>query len=158
RLRLAGLDRHGRRRRARAERGRDRQGAGGGAPRHPRAAGGGNGAGARRVAAVATDRVAGALNGPDKAERAQAMKAVRAGVKEELAAEFPEGGKDIGAVLEEIEYRTMREQVLEQGERIDGRAPDDIRAITCDVSVLPRTHGSALFTRGQTQALVTVTL
>jgi polyribonucleotide nucleotidyltransferase len=112
----------------------------------------------RRVEAVATDRVAGALNGPDKAERAQAMKAVRASVKEELATEFPEGGKDIGVVLEEIEYRTMREQVLEKGERIDGRGPDDIRAITCEVSVLPRTHGSALFTRGQTQALVSVTL
>ena len=112
----------------------------------------------RRVEAAATDRVAGAHNGPDKAERAQAMKAVRAKVKEELAAEFPEGGKDIGAVLEEIEYRTMREQVLEKGERIDGRGPDDIRAISCEVSVLPRTHGSALFTRGQTQALVSVTL
>jgi polyribonucleotide nucleotidyltransferase len=111
-----------------------------------------------RVEAVATERVAAALNQAEKAARSEALRAVRAGVKEELAAEFPESGRDIGTVLEEIEYRTMREQVLGRGERIDGRGPDDIRPITCDAAVLPRAHGSALFTRGQTQALVSVTL
>jgi polyribonucleotide nucleotidyltransferase len=61
-------------------------------------------------------------------------------------------------VIEEIEYRTMRDQVLSRGERIDGRGLNEVRPISCEVGLLPRTHGSALFTRGQTQALVTTTL
>jgi len=113
---------------------------------------------ARRVEELAGERVAEALNLPEKAERAQALAALRATVQEQLASEFPENVKDVGTVLEEIEYRTMRAQVLTRGERIDGRAPDDIRLVTNEVGVLPRTHGSALFTRGQTQALVSVTL
>ena len=113
---------------------------------------------AKRVEELVGERVAGALNLPEKAERAQALGAVRASIQEQLASEFPDNGKDIGAVLEDIEYRTMRDQVLTRGERIDGRGPDDIRQVTNEVSVLPRTHGSALFTRGQTQALVSVTL
>jgi polyribonucleotide nucleotidyltransferase len=112
----------------------------------------------QRVEALTGERVAEALNLPEKAERAQALAALRATVQEQLVSEFPDKGKDVATVLEEIEYRTMREQVLGRGERIDGRAPDDIRAISCEVGVLPRTHGSGLFTRGQTQALVSVTL
>src|SRR5437763_1810991 len=72
--------------------------------------------------------------------------------------EFPDNTKDVANVIEDIEYRTMREQVLTRGERVDGRDLDTVRAISCEVGVLPRTHGSALFTRGQTQALVSVTL
>jgi len=64
----------------------------------------------------------------------------------------------VATVIEDIEYRTMRDQVLTRGERVDGRDLDTVRAITSEVGVLPRTHGSALFTRGQTQALVSVTL
>jgi polyribonucleotide nucleotidyltransferase len=112
----------------------------------------------RRVHEVAGQRVTEALNLPEKAERAQAIAALRATVQEQLASEFPENVRDIGALLEEIEYTTMREQVLVRGERVDGRGPDDIRPISCEVGWLPRTHGSALFTRGQTQALVSVTL
>jgi polyribonucleotide nucleotidyltransferase len=66
--------------------------------------------------------------------------------------------KDVAHAIEDIEYHTMREQVLERGERVDGRDLDTVRGVTCEVGVLPRTHGSALFTRGQTQALVSVTL
>src|SRR3569833_2939905 len=58
----------------------------------------------------------------------------------------------------ELEYRTMRDSVLKTKVRIDGRQLDDIRPITVRVGVLPRTHGSALFTRGETQALVVATL
>src|SRR5204862_7352878 len=72
--------------------------------------------------------------------------------------EFPDDVKDVANVIEEIEYHTMREQVLAHGERVDGRDLDTVRPISCEVGVLPRTHGSALFTRGQTQALVSVTL
>ncbi len=75
-----------------------------------------------------------------------------------VADEFPDNVKDVANAIEAIEYRTMREQVLTRGERVDGRDLDTVRAISCEVGVLPRTHGSALFTRGQTQALVSVTL
>ncbi len=111
-----------------------------------------------RVRALAASRVTEALNLPEKAERAQALAALRSTVQEQLTAEFSDNLKDVAAVLEEIEYRTMREQVLARGERIDGRALDTVRPVSCEVGVLPRTHGSALFTRGQTQALVSVTL
>ena len=111
-----------------------------------------------RVKALAETRVSEALNLPIKQERAQALAALRATVQEQLAPEFPDNPKDVGTVLEDIEYHTMREQVLSRGERIDGRDLRTVRPITSEVGVLPRTHGSALFTRGQTQALVTVTL
>src|SRR3989442_526335 len=78
--------------------------------------------------------------------------------QEELGPEFPDNLKDVANVIEEIEYHTMRSQVLTHSERVDGRDLDTVRPISCEVGVLPRTHGSALFTRGQTQALVSVTL
>jgi len=111
-----------------------------------------------RVKQLAEARVTEALNLPEKSERAQALAALKATIHEELAAEFPENVKDVGNVLEEIEYHTMRDQVLAHGERVDGRDLDTVRPISCEVGVLPRTHGSALFTRGQTQALVSATL
>jgi polyribonucleotide nucleotidyltransferase len=111
-----------------------------------------------RVHELAGARVGEALNLPEKSERAQALAALRATVTEQLAEEFPENVKDVGSVLEEIEYETMRRQVLVHGERVDGRDLDTVRPITCEVGILPRAHGSALFTRGQTQALVSTTL
>ena len=111
-----------------------------------------------RVKQLAEARVSEALKLPEKSERAQALAALKATIQDELAAEFPENVKDVANVIEEIEYRTMREQVLAHGERVDGRDLDTVRPISCEVGVLPRTHGSALFTRGQTQALVSVTL
>ncbi len=111
-----------------------------------------------RVKALAEPRVAEALQLPEKAERAQALAALKATIHEQLATEFPDNGKDVASVLEEIEYHTMRQQVLERGERVDGRDLNAVRPISCEVGVLPRTHGSALFTRGQTQALVSATL
>ena len=71
---------------------------------------------------------------------------------------YGEQSKDIGTVLRSIEKKSMREQVLSAGERADGRGLDVVRPISCEVGVLPRPHGSALFTRGQTQALAVVTL
>src|SRR6266516_1405861 len=111
-----------------------------------------------RVKALAEPRIAEALNLPEKAERTQALAALKATIQEQLAAEFPDNGKDVATVIEDIEYRTMRDQVLSRSERVDGRDLDTVRPITCEVGVLPRTHGSALFTRGQTQALVSATL
>jgi polyribonucleotide nucleotidyltransferase len=111
-----------------------------------------------RVRQLAGERVVEALNLPEKSERAQALAAWRAAVAEQLVAEFPDRASEINGVLDDIEYETMRRQVLERGERIDGRDLKTVRPITCEVGILPRAHGSALFTRGQTQALVSTTL
>ena len=110
---------------------------------------------------VAESRVAEALNLADKQERNQAMAAVTENVIATLTAEdeaYADQKKDIGEILRGIEKRTMRRQILDKGERADGRGLDEVRQITSEVGVLPRTHGAALFSRGQTQALAVVTL
>ena len=61
-------------------------------------------------------------------------------------------------MFDQIEYEEVRRLIFEEGKRADGRGPEDVREITCDVNTLPRTHGSGLFTRGQTQSLAVVTL
>ena len=66
--------------------------------------------------------------------------------------------RHVKLLFHELEYTEVRKTILENGKRADGRGPSDIRPITCEVSLLPRTHGSALFTRGETQALAVVTL
>jgi len=107
------------------------------------------------------DRAAKAFQIRDKLERRDALAAAKTDAKMAIAAQAETAGwsdADIGAVLGEIEYRTLRDSVLDTKVRIDGRKLDDIRPITVRVGVLPRTHGSALFTRGETQALVVVTL
>jgi polyribonucleotide nucleotidyltransferase len=111
-----------------------------------------------RVRQVAEPRVAEAMNLHKKEERAQALGALQSTVVQQLDAEFPDQGRVIGGILEDLLYHVMRAQVLERGERIDGRDGTTVRPIACEVGVLPRVHGSALFTRGQTQALVTTTL
>ena len=114
-----------------------------------------------KVEGMAAEKVAEALTLGDKQERNQAMAALTEDMLDTLTeedAEYADHAKDIGEILRSIEKRTMRRQILERGERADGRGLDDIRAITSEVGVLPRTHGSALFTRGQTQALAVVTL
>ncbi|MEO6689155.1 MAG: polyribonucleotide nucleotidyltransferase, partial [Dokdonella sp.] len=97
----------------------------------------------------------------DKLARRDAISAMKSEVKSAIADKIAAGGwsdGDIGAAFGDIEYRTLREGVLKTKVRIDGRALDTVRPITARVGVLPRTHGSALFTRGETQALVVVTL
>ncbi|MDI6767237.1 MAG: polyribonucleotide nucleotidyltransferase [Bacteroidota bacterium] len=77
----------------------------------------------------------------------------------ESPAAFIEAKKGLVAeILHDIEYEEMRKMILEDGKRLDGRGIKDIRSITCEIGVLPRTHGSALFTRGETQSLTTATL
>jgi polyribonucleotide nucleotidyltransferase len=111
-----------------------------------------------RVRTAAAERMALALNHPNKAGRAEGVAAVRAAVLEEMAADLPDQLEHVIATLDDLEYESMRRQVLERGERVDGRAVDVVRPITCEVGLLPRVHGSALFTRGETQALVSTTL
>ena len=111
-----------------------------------------------RVQELAARRLEEALGMEEKTERIQALATVRQDIAEMLAEELPESGRDIRKVLDELEASTMRQQVLERGERVDGRDLDTVRPISCDVGLLPRAHGSALFTRGQTQGLVSTTL
>ncbi|MEJ5188330.1 polyribonucleotide nucleotidyltransferase [Treponema sp. J25] len=95
-----------------------------------------------------------------KHERSNAIKAV----KETVAAQFAEQLADenqaklFDALFEDMTYEILRSSILDRGIRVDGRGLEDIRPITCEIGVLPRTHGSALFTRGETQALVVTTL
>ena len=111
-----------------------------------------------RVKALAEGPIEAAINQADKHTRIQSVERAKKDVAKELLDEFPENSKDIAALVEDIEYNTLRSQVLDTGKRVDGRGPKDVRPISIDTQVLPRAHGSALFTRGQTQALVAVTL
>ena len=111
-----------------------------------------------KVVELGESALTGAMNAKNKAGRAAGIAAVKLDVLARLAETFPERAKEIGTELEEVEYRVMRRQVLEQGERVDGRDLDTVRPISIATSELPRAHGSALFTRGETQALVAVTL
>ena len=94
----------------------------------------------------------------DKKQRYAGMKALLADVQLKLAERFPEKGKVIAEALHELEKKDIRSTIIEKGVRIAGRDCDTIRQITCDLDILPRAHGSALFTRGETQALVATTL
>jgi len=92
-----------------------------------------------------------------KDEREEAIDALSKGLQESLVSEGHEVA-DIKLALEEIEAEHVRKKITEENTRPDGRGFHDIRPITCEVSVLPRTHGSSLFTRGQTQSLAVTTL
>ncbi len=107
------------------------------------------------------DRLATAYAVVDKIERRDAISALKKDVVAGLKADAEANGwsgADLSKEFSELEYTTLRASVLTTKKRIDGRNLDDVRGITIRTGLLPRTHGSALFTRGETQALVTVTL
>lgn len=93
-----------------------------------------------------------------KEERALKNKELREFVKTSLAEKYPEQEKIINNILHDMEKDLMRERILKEGIRLDGRNTTQVRPITIELGILPRTHGSALFTRGETQSLTTVTL
>ncbi|HMN49735.1 MAG TPA: polyribonucleotide nucleotidyltransferase, partial [Ignavibacteriaceae bacterium] len=93
-----------------------------------------------------------------KEERSAKNKELSEFVKQSLAEKYPEQEKVIGEILHDMEKDLMRERILKEGIRLDGRNTKQVRPITIELGVLPRTHGSALFTRGETQSLTTVTL
>jgi polyribonucleotide nucleotidyltransferase len=111
-----------------------------------------------RVKADAEAKIIAAINQKDKHTRIQAVEEAKKSVASALAGEKPEWAAFVGNLLGDIEYNALRSQVLDTGKRVDGRSPTEVRPISIDTSVLPRAHGSALFTRGQTQALVATTL
>lgn len=94
----------------------------------------------------------------DKKERHGAISELTNGIIEQLEEEYPEMEKTIKGIIHDYEKEIMRDRVLNEGVRLDGRGLDDIRQIDIEVGVVPRAHGSALFTRGQTQALAVTTL
>ncbi|MFQ5453582.1 MAG: polyribonucleotide nucleotidyltransferase, partial [Candidatus Zixiibacteriota bacterium] len=94
----------------------------------------------------------------DKETRRSEKEKMQNEIIEALAEEFEESGNDIKGIIHDLDSEIMRKMILDDNTRIDGRGPDDIREITCQVGFLPRAHGSSVFTRGQTQALVAVTL
>ncbi|TFG65020.1 MAG: polyribonucleotide nucleotidyltransferase [Spirochaetales bacterium] len=94
-----------------------------------------------------------------KNNRRDAIRAVKEETLENFKDSIPDEEKGLfSALFEDMEYEIVRKSILERKVRTDGRGPEDIRPIDCEIDVLPRTHGSALFTRGETQALAITTL
>ena len=113
-----------------------------------------------KVKGLLSEKLREAVTIPTKQERYAALGAL---TDEIIAAVVPEGDetgteKKVAGIIEDDRYHLVRKMILEEGRRIDGRKSTDIRPITCEVGLLPRTHGSSLFTRGETQALAVTTL
>jgi polyribonucleotide nucleotidyltransferase len=112
----------------------------------------------QRVDALAREKILQAIAITEKLERYKRLDEVKREVVTQVLLDFPEREKEIKGTFEELKKDYFRQLVIKDKRRIDGRGLKDIRPITCEVEVLPRTHGSALFTRGETQALVITTL
>ncbi|EQD29469.1 polyribonucleotide nucleotidyltransferase, partial [mine drainage metagenome] len=110
------------------------------------------------VTEVAYDRINQAFREADKPQRDIQLDAVKADVQRQLQERFPDHGGDVSAAFEAVLKMAVRRAILDEGLRPDGRRLEEIRPIWCEVGVLPRAHGSAVFTRGQTQALSVATL
>lgn len=93
-----------------------------------------------------------------KEERSTQNKRLQEEVIASLSEKYPEQEKVIASILHDLEKELMRERILSEGVRLDGRNTTQVRPITIELGILPRTHGSALFTRGETQSLTTITL
>ncbi|MXV82211.1 polyribonucleotide nucleotidyltransferase, partial [Candidatus Poribacteria bacterium] len=116
-----------------------------------------------RVRDLATSRIRESIGMADKKLREDYLEQVQAEVLSEILEDTPEEAdsnatKDTISILSDIEKEEMREAILTQGKRVDGRGVTDIRPISGEVALLPHTHGSSLFSRGQTQALCVTTL
>ncbi len=113
---------------------------------------------AARVRELAQDKVKEAVTIADKKERNARISEVGGEVMTAGSEEFPGREKEVKGAFKDLEKFQLRDLVLQQRKRIDGRGLKDVRPITCEVGLLPRTHGSGLFTRGETQGLVVATL
>ncbi|MDI6808975.1 MAG: polyribonucleotide nucleotidyltransferase [Candidatus Eisenbacteria bacterium] len=110
------------------------------------------------VRGFAEKKIGEAIRIPDKEEREEAISSIQEETVGALSERYPEREALVRASVLEIERTTLRDMILKEGKRADGRRSDEIRSISCEVGVLPRTHGSAIFTRGQTQCLAVTTL
>ncbi|MCK4545061.1 polyribonucleotide nucleotidyltransferase [candidate division WOR-3 bacterium] len=104
------------------------------------------------------DRFKEIANISEKKERNNAYNEIQGSIMNSLLEEFPEKEKEINSYFDDTKKKVMRDKILNENIRLDGRKFDEIRQITCEIGVLPRVHGSALFTRGETQSLGTCTL
>lgn len=105
-----------------------------------------------------SERVAEAVRNPDKLARQDALDQLEHEAVEHFLETYPEQGKNIKEIFHSVLKETVRQMILDEQERPDGRKLNEIRPITCEAGILPRAHGSGLFTRGQTQALTVATL
>ncbi len=113
---------------------------------------------AAKVAEISTDALTAAYQIADKLDRQDAVKAAKNALVEALVSEDGWSENDVLAAFGKLEKKLVRGRIIAGEKRIDGRTTSDVRDITVRTGVLPRTHGSALFTRGETQALVVTTL
>ena len=112
-----------------------------------------------KIFAAGAEKMRAALHNPDKHARMDAVAAVKDELKAMLDEDEPNASaKHVKGLLKALEKKTMRDMVLDEGERADGRKAEEIRPISCVVDYLPRAHGTGLFTRGQTQVLSVLTL
>ncbi len=113
-----------------------------------------------KIEKAALKKIEATCNKPEKEEQEAEIDLICEGLIEEFAGEEQDActEQDIKGAVSEIEKQVVRNNIIEKKKRADGRGFNDIRPITCEVSALPRTHGSGLFTRGQTQSLSIVTL
>ncbi|MEN6411146.1 MAG: polyribonucleotide nucleotidyltransferase [Veillonellales bacterium] len=105
-----------------------------------------------------TDKLTVAVKNPDKLSREENIKQVKAETAEYFAAIYPDNDKEVKYVMQKVLKKVVRRMISVDKIRPDGRSLEEVRPITCEVGLLARTHGSALFTRGQTQALTITTL
>ncbi|MDR3076794.1 MAG: polyribonucleotide nucleotidyltransferase, partial [Synergistaceae bacterium] len=105
-----------------------------------------------------SDEIYSAIQIHAKHERSDALSAISRKIEEHFAEQYPESKNYIAALMDECVKHSVRRLILDERKRADGRAMDEVRPITCEVGLLPRTHGSALFTRGETQSLAVTTL
>jgi polyribonucleotide nucleotidyltransferase len=110
------------------------------------------------VQELALPKLREALAKPVKQDRYAALDDAHDETQSALGGDDPLRTKLVGELVDKLKKQVVREAIVRDGRRVDGRGPTDVRPITCEVEVLPRTHGSALFTRGETQALVVTTL
>jgi polyribonucleotide nucleotidyltransferase len=112
----------------------------------------------RLVRDYINERVAVAVRNPDKLARQDGIDQMERKAGEHFLESYPEQGKDIKEIFRSVLKESVRQMILDEQERPDGRKLNEIRPITCEAGILPRAHGSGLFTRGQTQALTVATL
>ena len=112
----------------------------------------------RAIREVAEPAFASALRQADKQVREEAVRATVGDLEARFREQYPDREREIRAVLEAVQKDLVRRMILEEGVRTDGRTPTEIRPLYIEVGLLPRTHGSALFQRGQTQVLTLCTL
>jgi polyribonucleotide nucleotidyltransferase len=113
---------------------------------------------AGKIETEASLRISEALSILPKTERSVALHNIKVDIIEKLGPDYADRKGEVSAILKDLNRKIMRDLVLNEGRRIDNRKFDEVRPITCETGILPRTHGSALFTRGETQVLGVLTL